>query len=73
MIVKLYALKCEQGYIRYSPECSTLVGLDKASVYKTPDDKGLREAFRHSLSSGTLKLRVVELTLEETDYSFGAL
>jgi hypothetical protein len=69
MPVKLYALKCTQGYLRCSAdeECR-FVGLNKASVYNSASDAALREAHSRALLAGFTDLRLVELTLTERDY-----
>ena len=69
MPVKLYALKCTQGYLRCSGdlECR-FVELNKASVYKSYSDAALCEARRRALLAGATDLRLVELTLTERDY-----
>jgi hypothetical protein len=65
---RLYALKCDQGYIRYSEEVCEQVGLNKASVYVKPDDPGLLDALSAAGRNGTSNNRIVELILEEIDY-----
>ena len=69
MPVKLYALKCTQGYLRCSvdQECR-FVGLNKASVYKSYSDAALHEAHSRALLDGATELRLVELALTERDY-----
>ncbi|MDW7730616.1 MAG: hypothetical protein SCJ94_11530 [Bacillota bacterium] len=69
MPVKLYALKCNQGYLRCSgdEECR-FVTLNKASVYISASDVALLEARSRVLLAGATDLRLVELTLTERDY-----
>ncbi len=69
MTVKLYALKCEQGYIRYREGECQCVKLEKAGVYPAPDNPGLGEAAAAAGRAEFNNLKIVELTLEEKDYS----
>ena len=69
LAIKLYALKCEEGYIRYSlPGGSKCVGLSQATVCASPDDLRLVEAFDSAVRSAVTDLRLVELSLVENDY-----
>ncbi len=69
MTIKLYALKCQEGYIRYKPgEEINYTGLDKASVYNQPGDPALQEAIRQAVAEKPKDLRMVELQLTEVDY-----
>ncbi len=69
MVLKLYALKCKRGYIRYSPASGCMcVGLDKAAVFSRPDQQELVEAQRQAEAAGMESLGVVELQIVEKDY-----
>ncbi|MEW5920194.1 MAG: hypothetical protein AB1796_04410 [Bacillota bacterium] len=62
MALKLYALKCKGGYIRFSPAGGcTCVGLNKAGVYECPDHQDLEEALRCAEDAGMEDLRLAEL------------
>lgn len=70
MTIKLYVLKCDQGYIRYREGECQCVKLEKAGVYPAPDNPDLVEA---AAAAGRAKLNnliIVELTLEEKDFSW---
>jgi len=68
-MLKLYALKCKRGYIRYSSDSGcTCVGLEKATVFNCPDQRELVEAQRYAVAAGMESLRVVELQIAEKDY-----
>lgn len=68
MTVKLYALKCDQGYIRYHEGACQCVKLDKAGVYPAPDSPGLAEAAAAAGRAEFNNLIIVVLALEEQDY-----
>lgn len=68
MTVKLYALKCDRGYIRYREGECHFVPLEKASVYPAPDNPGLAEAATAAGRTEVNNLKIVELTLEENNY-----
>ncbi len=68
MTVKLYALKCDQGYIRYREGTCHYVSIEKASVYPAPGNPGLAEAAAAAEKAKPTNLKIVELTLEEKDY-----
>jgi hypothetical protein len=68
MKTRLYAIKCDQGYIRYREGLSEQTGLNKASVYLRPDDPVLIDALSAASRAGNSNPRVVELILEEKDY-----
>lgn len=70
MTVKLYALKCDQGYIRYREGSLSSVKLEKAGVYPAPDNPGLEEAAEAARRAKLSNLKIVELTLEERDFSW---
>ena len=70
MTVKLYALKCEQGYIRYREGECQCVKLEKAGVYPDPDNPDLVEAAAAAGRDKLNNLKIVELTLEEKDFSW---
>lgn len=64
--MKLYALKCRDGYLRLAPDESfTLVKLDKASVY--PSEKKSRLIDFVQQHQEIEALRLVELILTEID------
>lgn len=69
MTVKLYALKCDQGYIRYREGECQCVKLEKAGVYPAPDNPDLVEAAAAAGKARFENLKIVELTLEEKDFS----
>ena len=69
MQLKLYALKCEGGYIRFNAtDGSRCFGLNKASVYDCPDHGELQEAMHQAKNAGIKDLRLVELNIEEREY-----
>lgn len=64
----LYALKSDQGYLRMiENDDFLLVGINKASVYPESELNRLKK-IKEKLSKQLSKLRIVKLTLEETDF-----
>jgi hypothetical protein len=64
----LYALKSDEGYLKLAENRGfDLVGLNKASVYDEGHLDQLR-TMKGSLMAETVNLRIVKMTLEETDY-----
>ncbi len=64
----LYALKATEGYLKMAENGGfTLVGINKASVYP---ENGLNQliATKNDLGDKLTQLRIVKLTLEETDF-----
>lgn len=68
----LYALKSDDGYLKMAENADyTLVGINKASVYS---DTGLekltelKEQLKAERKNQLPNLRIVKMTLEETDY-----
>ena len=59
----LYALKCDEGYIKVLDDGYAFVGLDKASVYK--DIESIKEIAQKL--EGKLGLRGIEMTLTERE------
>lgn len=64
----LYALKSQEGYLKMAENGGfTLVDINKASVYP---ERGLEQlvALKNDLGEALTQLRIVKLTLEETDF-----
>lgn len=64
----LYALKSDQGYLRMiENDDFLLVGINKASVYPESELNRLKK-IKEKLGKHFSELRIVKLTLEETDF-----
>ncbi len=64
----LYALKAAEGYLKMAENGDfTLVGINKASVYP---ESGLEQliAIKKELAEELTQLRIIKLTLEESDF-----
>ena len=64
----LYALKVAEGYLKMADNGDfTLVGINKASVYP---ESGLEQliATKKELAEELTQLRIIKLTLEESDF-----
>lgn len=66
--MNLYALKCENGYLRIinhdSYEC---VKMDKASVFPKEKLPGLQEHLGRTKEKGLINVRIVELIVIENE------
>ncbi len=67
-MIKLYAVKCRDGYVRNSGEegCQC-VPFNKASVYNDPVN--LEDIVPLAEKAGIKDIKRVELTITERDYS----
>ena len=64
----LYALKADEGYLKMSGNNEfQLVGINKASVYAESDLDQLM-VVKKTLKKQLSKLRIIKLSLEETDF-----
>ena len=67
-MIKLYVLKCQDGYIKETSEGLQCVELKKASVY---DKKNLNKAkglLEKAEEAGVTGIHLVELTITEKQY-----
>ncbi len=70
MTVKLYALKCENGYIKSLDNAYELVSLARASVFAKASHPALLELQGRIERNNKLEnLRIVELIIEESDFT----
>lgn len=68
MVIKLYALKCQDGYLRVSNmECYQCVEMDKASVFPLEKLSVLKEILERAKKNGLVAVRVVELIVTENE------
>ncbi len=66
-IIKLYAIKCLEGYLKKTPDGFEYVGLNKASVYNNKDSPELSELHQLASKAGASQIRIVELDIIEKD------
>ena len=68
MVIKLYALKCKDGYLRVSNmDCYQCVKMDKASVFPLEKLSVLKENLEKAKNNGMVDVRIVELIVIENE------
>ena len=68
MDIKLYALKCKDGYLKVSnTDCYHCVEMDKASVFPLEKFTVLKENFERAKNNGMVDVRIVELIVTENE------
>ena len=68
MVIKLYALKCKDGYLRVSnTDCYQCVEMDKASVFPLEKSTVLKENLERAKNNGMVDVRIVELIVTENE------
>jgi hypothetical protein len=69
--VKLYALKCREGFLRVSAEAYSCVELAKASVFPEEKYSALAEYLKTAVQLGFPDVRITELLVtENADFVF---
>lgn len=73
-MMKLYALKCDQGYLRRTESGSHLVAIEKATVVPENGIPAMDALAEYAARSGCQDIHLVELLVSEGDriksYSF---
>ncbi len=68
-MIKLYALKCKDGYIKEDAQKLQCVGINKASVYGKDSLEKINQLLKKAEKAGFANPRLVELTITEKELS----
>jgi hypothetical protein len=63
--MKLFALKCDQGYLRKTESGCQCVNLEKASVVKEPDLLNMNILAENAFQAGYQNIYLIELVVTE--------